>query len=54
MRTMPEIHIYLKVRADLEEGEHAQRLAREICRSVERVYGVREAEVTSVISPLEE
>jgi hypothetical protein len=51
MGFMPEMQIYVKVVVDLPEGEQPQRLGREICRVVKRVYGVREAEVSSIIAP---
>lgn len=54
MKGMGEVHIYLKVVVDLQEGEQPQRLSREICRVVQRVYGVREAEVNSIVQSDEE
>ncbi len=48
---MPQLQIYVKVVVDLPEGEQPQRLGREICRVVKRVYGVRDAEVSSIIAP---
>jgi hypothetical protein len=45
---MSAVHIYLKVEADLDESENARRFAAELCRILERVYGVRRAEVMSL------
>lgn len=47
---MKRIDLHVKVVIDLEEGENEQRLAAEICRAIEKVYGVRRAEVSNVIS----
>lgn len=45
---MSAVDIYLKVEADLDESENARRFAAELCRILERVYGVRNAEVMSL------
>ncbi len=45
---MNAVDIYLKVEADLDESENARRFAAELCRILERVYGVRRAEVMSL------
>jgi len=39
----------LKVELDLDEKEKPERVAAEICRMIARVYGVRKAEVSSLI-----
>jgi hypothetical protein len=49
MGNMREMQIYVKVVVEMPEGEQPQRLGREICRVVKKVYGVREAEVSSII-----
>jgi hypothetical protein len=49
MGFMREMQIYVKVVVEMPEGEQPQRLGREICRVVKKVYGVREAEVSSII-----
>jgi hypothetical protein len=51
---MPRTDVYLKVMLDLPEDtgkdrEKPQRVAEEICRVIRRVYGVRTAEVSSII-----
>jgi hypothetical protein len=39
----------LKVGIDLEDKESPERVAAEICRLIRRVYGVRKAEVSSMV-----
>ena len=46
---MARLHVYLKVELDLDEKETPDRLASEICRQIRKVYGVRSAEVSSVV-----
>ncbi len=41
--------MYLKVELDLDDKEKPERLAAEICRAIRRIYGVRKAEVSSII-----
>jgi len=51
MGNMREMQIYVKVVIELPDGEQPQRMGREICRVVKKLYGVREAEVSSIIAP---
>lgn len=44
---MARIDLYLKVEVDLDSREDPQRLAAEICRQIRKVYGVRQAELSS-------
>jgi len=50
---MARTHVYLKVELDLPESQkdkdHPERIASEICRVIRRVYGVRSAEVSSIV-----
>jgi hypothetical protein len=46
---MPRTDLYLKVELDLDSNESHERVAAEICRLVRRVYGVRKAEVSSMV-----
>ncbi|MGA3188930.1 MAG: hypothetical protein ABSF22_17640 [Bryobacteraceae bacterium] len=46
---MPRTDLYLKVEIDIDEKEHPERLAAEICRQIRRVYGVRSAEISNII-----
>ena len=50
---MARTHVYLKVELDLPESKKAkerpERVAAEICRVIRRVYGVRNAEVSSIM-----
>jgi len=52
-REMARTHVYLKVELDLPESqkdkERPERVAAEICRVIRRVYGVRNAEVSSIM-----
>jgi hypothetical protein len=45
---MRKADLYLKIVLELDESEKAERLAREICRAVEKIYGVRSAEVSNL------
>lgn len=46
---MARADLYLKVELDLDEDEKAERIASEICRLIRKVYGVRAADVSSLI-----
>ena len=52
---MARTHVYLKVELDLpdpgsaSDKERPERIATEICRMIGRLYGVRRAEVTSIM-----
>ena len=50
---MARTHVYLKVELDLpdteKDKERPERIASEICRVIRRVYGVRNAEVSSIL-----
>ena len=46
---MPRTDVYIKVELDRDTKESAERLAAEICRMIRRVYGVRQAEVSSIM-----
>lgn len=47
---MARTDIYIKVTVDHDEDESPDRLGREICRQVERVYGVRITEVQNFVT----
>ena len=47
---MPRTDLHLKIELEHAEDEKPQRLAAEICRQVEKIYGVRKAEISNVIS----
>jgi len=42
--------VYLKVVVDHEPPDTPQKIAAEICRQVEKIYGVRRAEISSVVN----
>ena len=46
---MQNIDLYLKVEADLDETEDPKRFAKELCRQIEKIYGVRRAELSNII-----
>jgi len=46
---MPRSDLYIKVELDIDEKEKPERLAAEICRLIRKVYGVRQAEVSSIV-----
>ena len=46
---MARTDLYLKVELDLDEEEKPERIGAEICRTIRRIYGVRHAEVTSIV-----
>lgn len=46
--------VYLKVELEHGEDEKIQRLAEEICRRLSKIYGVRSAEVSNIVSRTDE
>ena len=46
---MARTDLYIKVELDLDEKEKPERVAKEICRTIEKLHGVRNAEVSSMI-----
>jgi hypothetical protein len=46
---MPRSDLYIKVELDIDEKENPDRVAAEICRLIRKVYGVRQAEVSSIV-----
>lgn len=46
---MPRTDLYIKVELDVDEKEKPERLANEICRLIRKIYGVRSAEVSSMV-----
>ena len=47
---MPRTDLFLKVQIDHDPHEPAERIAEEICRAIRKVYGVRSAELSSLVS----
>ena len=47
---MPRTDLYIKVVVDHEPEDEPVRLAAEICRQIEKVYGVRTAELTNYLT----
>ena len=50
---MPRTDLFLKVQIEHDPQESPERLAAEICRAIQRVYGVRSAELSSLVSHAE-
>lgn len=46
---MVRTHIFLKIVVEHEEDESPEKLAQEYCSRLERLYGVRTAEISSVV-----
>ena len=46
---MARADLYVKVELDLIDDEKPERTAAEICRMIRKLYGVRTAEVSSLI-----
>ncbi len=46
---MKRVDLYIKVEVDLDEDDTPEKLAREICRQVEKIYAVRKAELSSAV-----
>ena len=47
---MKRVDLYIKVEVELDEEETPERVAREICRQVEKIYVVRRAELSSAVT----
>jgi hypothetical protein len=47
---MQRIHLYLKVVAEADDSEKPDRLGKEICRQISKIYGVKVAEVQNTSS----
>ena len=47
---MARTDLYIKVVVDHEEDDSPQKLAAEVCRQIEKVYGVRAAELTNFLT----
>lgn len=46
---MQRVDIYLKVELELDEKDTPDRLAGELCRQIAKQYGVRRAELSSIV-----
>jgi hypothetical protein len=47
---MQRVDLYIKVEVELDEEETPERIAREICRQLEKNYAVRSAELSSAVA----
>lgn len=48
-REMRRTDVFLKVEIDLTDKAEVERVAQELCRMLKRAYGVRSAEVVSMV-----
>jgi hypothetical protein len=46
---MQRVDLYIKVEIELDEDEPPERIANEICRMLQKVYYVRNAELSSAV-----
>ena len=49
-KAMQRVDLYIKVEVELDEDETADRVAREICRQIEKMHVVRAAELSNSIT----
>lgn len=47
---MKRVDLYLKVTVDVDENEKPEKVAREICRQLEKMYVVRSAELSNTVN----
>ncbi|MBI4903799.1 MAG: hypothetical protein HY820_09195 [Acidobacteria bacterium] len=47
---MPRTDVFLKIVLEHDEDERPEKLAEEICRRIEKLYGVRTTEISSVVT----
>jgi hypothetical protein len=47
---MQRVDLYIKVEVELDGEESPERIAREICRQLEKNYAVRSAELSSAVT----
>ena len=47
---MKRVDIYVKVEVEVDEQEEPDKVAREICRQVEKLYIVRSAEPSHIVT----
>ena len=47
---MKRVDLYLKVTVDLDENEEPEKVAREICRQLEKMHVVRSAELSNTVN----
>lgn len=41
--------LYVKVELDIDDREKPEKLAAEICRAIQKIYGVRSADVSNIV-----
>lgn len=50
IRSVQRVDVFIKVEVELDEDEKPERVAKEICRQVEKIYVVRRVELSSMIT----
>jgi hypothetical protein len=48
---MQRIDLYIKVEVELDDNEKVEKVARELCRQLEKLYVVRSAELSYSVVP---
>jgi hypothetical protein len=49
LQQMQHVDLYIKVEIEIGDDEKLDKVAREICRQVEKIYVVRKAELSSAV-----
>ena len=47
---MARFDFFIKIEADVSDREKPEKVADEICRRVQKIYGVRHAELTNYVN----
>ena len=47
---MARFDFFIKIEADVSDREKPEKVADEICRRVQKIYGVRNAELTNYVN----
>jgi hypothetical protein len=50
IKEMKRVDLYIKVEVELDDEETPEKVAREICRQVEKIYVVRKAELSNAVA----
>jgi hypothetical protein len=51
---MPRSDLFIKIEIEHDESDPPERLGNEICRAVQKMYGVRSAELSSFVTHAED
>ena len=50
LSVMARFDFFIKIEADVSDREKPEKIADEICRRVQKIYGVRKAELTNYVN----